>query len=453
MLCNTKKRFRGWLLNFVDLLREPSVDMALRILHTADWHLGQNFYEYDRAPEHERFLAWLRDTLVEKRADVLLISGDIFDVSNPPASAQRMFYTFLKEATSLLPGLQVVCIAGNHDSAARLESPRALLEAFRVTVTGMIPRTSDGYPDYPSLMVPLRGRSGGTEAWCLAVPFLRQGDFPGVTQEGDRSYAEGITTFYREALVCAASMRQPGEALIVTGHLHTMEARTSEEDKSERPIMGGLELVPAGAFGTEAQYVALGHIHRPQTVAGCKTIRYAGSPLPMSFSEQHYRHQVVCVDLEEGNVVKVDPLPIPVTVPLLSVPSQPRPLSEVLPELEQLPSGHENRQEAPYLRVRILLEGPEPSLRYQIEKALENKTVRLARIEVTYPEREDDGTGSSSLSTASGLDTLQPLDIFRKKYTARFREEIPEALVTLFQEVVAGLPSGEEAEELTDSFS
>ncbi len=115
--------------------------MSLKIIHTADWHLGQTFFEYDRSDEHERFLSWLRETLVQKDADVLLVCGDLFDVSNPPASAQKMFFTFLKEINSLLPSLRVICIAGNHDSAARLEAPRPLLDLFNVSVVGTVPMT------------------------------------------------------------------------------------------------------------------------------------------------------------------------------------------------------------------------------------------------------------------------------------------------------------------------
>lgn len=422
--------------------------MALRILHTADWHLGQSFYEYDRMPEQERFLNWLRDTLVEKEAGVLIISGDIFDVSNPPAAAQRLFYTFLREVTTLLPGLQVVCIAGNHDSAARLESPRSLLEVFNVRVTGTVGRDAGGRPDYGALRIPLKGRTGTTEAWCLAVPFLRPGDFPAGSGTGEGSYAAGMTAFYREAVTEALGHCESGQALVVTGHLHTAGALTTGEDKCERPILGGLEFVPAGAFGTEAAYVALGHIHRPQTVDGLRHIRYAGSPLPMSFSEEHYPHQVVCVDLENGLLKDLEALPVPVTVPLLSVPPRPQPLLQVLEELEKLPPASTQRHSAPYLRVRVLLDGPEPSLRIQVEKALENKEVRLAKIEVSYPgrdqEEQQEGEG------VSRLDTLRPLDLFRRRYQALYNREIPQELVELFHIAVTETESGDLAPRLQE---
>ncbi len=411
--------------------------MSLKIIHTADWHLGQTFFEYDRSDEHERFLSWLRETLVQKDADVLLVCGDLFDVSNPPASAQKMFFTFLKEINSLLPSLQVICIAGNHDSAPRLEAPRPLLDLFNVSVVGMVPTTPGNRPDYEKLVIPLTGKDGSTEAWCLAIPYLRPGDLSPAEKEA-LGYAAGVSAFYREGVAYAEQMRQPGQALIATGHLHTADARLSEEDKSERPIMGGLELIPASAFPEELVYTALGHIHRPQTVAGRENVRFAGSPLPMSFSEIRYNHQVMYVEIDNGKTASTESLEIPVSVNLLSIPGKPMPLPQVIDELEKLPENLENKP-YPYLRVRVLLEGPEPSLRYEVEKALENKAVRLAKIEVTYAGREASGKGG--VVSPDTLQKLQPLEIFSRKYQTLYGDAIPEELTTLFNEVVNNMSS------------
>ena len=100
----------------------------IRILHTADWHLGQTFFGYDRTQEHEHFLDWLAGVLTKNKIDVLIVAGDVFDVSNPSAASQRMFYRFIHRVTTENPRLQLVVVAGNHDSAARLESPLPLLQ-------------------------------------------------------------------------------------------------------------------------------------------------------------------------------------------------------------------------------------------------------------------------------------------------------------------------------------
>ena len=149
----------------------------MKLLHTADWHLGQTFFEYDRRDEHIRFLNWLREQLRELDIDVLLIAGDIFDSPNPSAESQRLYYTFLREVTQENPSLQIIIIAGNHDSAARLEAPNPLLEGMNVSVRGVVRRDSEGNIDWQHLIIPVR-INNETEAYCLAVPYLRQGDYP-----------------------------------------------------------------------------------------------------------------------------------------------------------------------------------------------------------------------------------------------------------------------------------
>lgn len=180
--------------------------MALKLIHTADWHLGQTFFGYDREAEHDAFLGFLTNLLVERETDVLLIAGDVFDVTNPSAGAQRRFYRFLKEANRRNPGLQIVIIAGNHDSAIRLEAPNPLLEELNTSIVGIVGRTDSGEIDLASLVVPLRNRAGEREALCLAVPFLRQGDYPAAPRES-------LIRMWRASAGCTGGsmpMRMPG---------------------------------------------------------------------------------------------------------------------------------------------------------------------------------------------------------------------------------------------------
>ena len=139
--------------------------MSLKIIHTADWHLGQTFFGYDRDEEHEAFLSWLIDILTLRQTDVLLIAGDVFDVANPSAAAQRRFFRFLREANRRNPQLQIVIIAGNHDSAARLEAPIPLLEELNTSIVGAVPRKPIPKIDFDSLLIPLynKGRKTGSD--------------------------------------------------------------------------------------------------------------------------------------------------------------------------------------------------------------------------------------------------------------------------------------------------
>lgn len=408
--------------------------MPLKILHTTDWHIGQTFYDYDRSFEHQQFFNFLVDKVKELDVDVLLMSGDVFDVANPSAQAQNMFYHFLRDVSKTQPQLQIVIIAGNHDSAGRLEAPSPLLKEFNITIIGQVQRKIDRSIDLDKLIIPLVNRKGERKAWCMAIPFLRQGDYPYVP-EARNSYTEGVVAFYQQTYQHALGKSEEGEAIVAMGHLHAMDARVSQNDRSERPIIGGVEFIPVTAFDDSIAYTALGHIHRAQRVGGREHVRYAGSPLPMSFSETNYRHQLIYVEFKGEKATVIESVEIPKTVELVRLPGQPKPLEDVLPELAALPLKDEELfNTAPYLEVRILLNEPQPSLKYVIETTLKDKHVRLARIDVNYPGATDQTVPNAR--TFDDLQTLQPLDILSKAYQSKYNSSLPTELVELFKEVV-----------------
>lgn len=356
----------------------------MKILHTADWHIGQLFHEYDRTYEHQQFLNWLVKTLHEEQVEVLLISGDVFDSSNPSAAAIKMFYTFLNRAVKINPSLQIMITAGNHDSASRLESPKPLLESSNIHIVGLVEKDTNGNIDYEKLIIPLKDNQGNIKAWCMAVPFLRMGDYP-VIADCNNPYAEGVAKLYEETYQYALDKIQDGQSVICMGHLHTQQAEKTGMDDFERLIMGGVECIAATAFHEDIKYVALGHIHKAQRIGGKDHIRYCGSPIPMSFSELNYKHQVIVFELEEGNLSNLRAIEVPVTIPLLRVPSRHSIFSEVLIALEQLPPISDHPDLSPYVEVCVLLDSPEPALRYKIQSVLNGKNARLAKINVKYP--------------------------------------------------------------------
>ncbi len=407
--------------------------MPLKILHTTDWHIGQTFYDYDRTYEHEQFLSWLVGQVKELDIDVLLMSGDVFDVANPSARAQEVFYRFLREVSSAQPGLQIIIIAGNHDSAARLEAPKPLLEALNTTIVGLVHRKEDRSLDYEKLVIPVVNRQGERKAWCMAVPFLRLGDYPSVPGAVN-PYTEGVTTVYQQAYQYALNKREKGEAIIAMGHLHAAGAATSENDRSERAIIGGVECIPVTVFDEGIAYTALGHIHKAQRVGKRENVRYAGSPLPMSFSEKGYKHQLIYIELEGEQATSLKEVEIPVTAELIRIPSSPRDLDLVMKELGKLPEKEGSNQSAPYLEVRVCLNGPDPSLKHKIQSAVENKYVRLARIDVSYPEAGKEER--KRIMSFDELHNLEPLQIFSEVYKGKYQTGLPDELIQLFNEVV-----------------
>ncbi len=405
----------------------------MKILHTADWHIGQLFHEYDRTYEHQQFLNWLLETLINDHIDILLISGDVFDLSNPSAASIKMFYSFLNQAVKANADLQIIITAGNHDSPARLESPKPLLESSNIHIIGLIEKDENGMIDYSKIMIPLKGNDGNIKAWCIAAPFLRMGEYP-LIANCDNPYSEGVAAFYKEAFEYVDSKRQAGQAIIVMGHLHTQQAEVSDIDKMERLIMGGVECISASAFHESIAYVALGHIHKAQRIGGKEHIRYCGSPLPMSFSESNYKHQVVVFDLVDEKIESFKAIEIPIAVPLIQVPTIHSSLVEVLASLQQLPLCESNYDTAPYLEVRVIVDGPEPGLRHKVETALAGKNIRLAKIDVRYKTLSKDSEKNKTVDRTQ-LNELKPLDVLHKVYQSKYNNSIPEDLVKLFQQV------------------
>ncbi len=404
----------------------------MRLLHTSDWHLGQTLHNYERGYEHQRFLDWLLDTLVAERVDVLLVAGDVFDNANPSAASQKQLYVFLQQARARLPALQLVVVAGNHDSAGRLEAPAPLLAAHGTHVIGHLLRGENGDIDLERLLLPLSGADGRVQAWCLAVPFLRPGDVPklpaGDTQD---AYLGGIALLYRQLTDLALARRQPGQAILAMGHCHMVGGEMSN-DSERRIVIGGTEMLPSGIFDTTIAYAALGHLHKAQAVGGQEHIRYCGSPIPLSFAEVNYRHQVLCLDIDGETLQSVRVIEVPRAVPLLRVPATPAPIAEVLAQLAALDVPDAPAEAQPLLEVRVRLDAPEPGLRTRIETALDGKPVRLAKIETSSTAR----SSAPENMTLDQLSQLQPDDIFRRLYQQKYAKEAPPELLSALAELL-----------------
>ena len=428
---------------FLPLVIRDSYKIMIRILHTADWHLGQTFFGYDRTEEHGVFLNWLAEEIRQKEIDALIIAGDVFDVSNPSAASQSMYYQFIYRVTAENPYLQIVIVAGNHDSAARLEAPLPLLQAMRTEVRGVVRKLEGGEIDYDHLTVELKNRQGEVELLCMAVPFLRQGDYPAVQTEGN-PYAEGVRELYAQLLQRLWKRRTENQAILAIGHLQATGSEIAEKDYSERTVIGGLECVSPEAFSEQIAYTALGHIHKAQRVSGRENVRYAGSPIPMSFAEKHYHHGVVMVTFDGGCAVDIERLECPKLIPLMSVPNgEPVSPEAILKALKELP---ETEAVAPYLEVKVLLEEPEPMLRQEIEEALADKNYRLARIVSTY--RTDIGnTVKENENWKRGLQEMSPLQIAQSAFEKIYQVEMPVELTGLFEEAYLAATRKEEEEE------
>ena len=394
----------------------------MRLFHTSDWHLGQNLHGQERDFEHACFLNWLLAQLATRQPDVLLIAGDIFDTVNPPVKAQERLYDFIVSAHEQHPALTIVMIAGNHDSGSRIELPAPLMRRLRTHALGRVLWLDDGQLDAERLMIPLPDATGQIAAWCLALPFLRPAEVTGAHLGDD--YLRGIGQVHEWLIEAANAKRLPGQALVAISHAH-MAGGSVSEDSERSLIIGNAEALPASLFGPSISYVALGHLHKPQKVNGEERIRYCGSPIPLSFSEISYPHQVLEVQLEGETLVSVEPLLIPRAVNLQRI--GPAPLSEILSQLSGVPDVDllADTQRQPWLEVRVILDEPQPDLRQQIETALQGKSVRLVRIGAEYAgtgKRGDEDDNARLIE----LDQLTPQELFTRAWLDSYGREADE---------------------------
>ncbi|MCK0114728.1 exonuclease subunit SbcD [Gelidibacter sp. F63206] len=272
----------------------------MKILHTADWHIGKQLHKVDLSDDLELFFDWLLDTIAKEDIDLLLVSGDVFDQANPSQASLKQYYGFLKRM--LATECKIILTGGNHDSASVLNAPKDILGFLNIDVIGGAPEAID------DLFIKYTKKD--EEVVIAAVPFLRDKDIRNAVagesysdkieqiRDGIKSYFSNVNLHYAQ--------HYPGTCFIVMGHLYVQGAQVSE---SMRDIQIGNQAGVSGTiFGDTPHYVALGHIHKPYAVS--KNVHYSGSPISLSFSEKEEVKQVNIISVS-GQQVKVDILPIP----------------------------------------------------------------------------------------------------------------------------------------------
>lgn len=277
----------------------------MKIIATSDWHIGNMFHGNDRLPEHKHFLNWLLNQIKEQQPDALLVAGDVFDNGNPSAAAQSAYYEFLADVTQACPSMQIIITAGNHDSANRLEAPRALLTRHKVEVRGNILRhwvqdTDSGRweIDYDDLMIPLNNEDGESVV-VLTVPYLRSD----IVQNTD--YSSGVNHILKK-LTQKARDRYPDARFVMMAHMYAKGSEIADKDQSEKIVIGGQEEVNMEGWTDHPDYLTCGHIHKRQHIWNTDWARYTGSILPMSFAEINYQHGVDVITITNDKKPKVE---------------------------------------------------------------------------------------------------------------------------------------------------
>ncbi len=395
----------------------------MRLLHTADWHLGNMMHNVDRAKEQEAFLKWLTGVVSEEKIDTLVVAGDIFDTYGPPNWAQKNYYRFL---ASLLNTdcHNVVIVGGNHDSGKMLDAPRELLDVLNVHVVGTIADKELG-----DAVFELKDDEGNVKAVCAAVPFVPEillDDYCG----GRKSCAPGkfsdtaYSALYKAYLEKALELKKDRDIpLIATGHLYAagLEGRYEGMENENRTddgirqldVVGNLGKVHVGAFPDEFDYIALGHIHYHTRVDKKEKIRYSGSPFVMGFDEANMDHYVLRVDIgEEGDPHSINVKPIEVPRPL-NFKRLSGNLDEIIEQINKVikqareTEGHEEY----YLELHYNAEDAR-SLRTMVEdmELPDNVSVVSWKVKETHSTHQVD-FGEHDIRTIS---SIQPEDIVRQ---------------------------------------
>lgn len=389
----------------------------IRILHTADWHLGQTLMGWSRDHEHETALAALVELAVAHDIDVLIVAGDVFDSQNPSARAENLFYRTLVSLRERLPRLTMIVTAGNHDPAGRLEAPHPVLAALSIRAVGTVARDAGGL-DLDHHLLPLSDRAGRIAAHALVLPYLGPAALPPIDRRAEEPGSPVVRAVraFHDAAITAARARIGDAPLILTGHLAVGGAEESE-GAERRILIGGEHAVPPDLFPADLAYVALGHLHRPQAI-GRPTLRYAGSLFPLSASERDYDHGATLVSLD-GAAVTVEHLSLPRPVPFLRVPARgavaPEELEAALTALNLDPGLAPERH--PWVQPALRLDRPAPGLKAELDRIAEAFPIRLVGHTIERPETAPaDVTGPEIPVDLADRD---PEELFRLAFARR----------------------------------
>ena len=407
----------------------------MKIIHTSDWHIGQTLYNYSREEEHIYFFNQLKNIIIEEKPDALVVSGDVFHSATPTVVSQRLYYHYLVELSKLDDDLQIIIVAGNHDSPSRLEAPRELWNAFNVSVIGSLDFYKDAEAgelsyDVSKIEVPIK-RNNEIIGWILAIPYINPGNYPSL-KEND-SYSNRVLSLYNDLKNNFKSHSQynVNQHIIATGHFTLNGANTKGHDR----MVGGLESVNAEEISslTDIDYWALGHIHHPQYVGNNKKMRYSGSPFAMNFNED-YEHSVSIVEMENHNV-NVRVLEIEPLIPLLDFPTKPESYDDAERLEDVMDKLVDVLDKELYIRIHLKSDLSLSELENaMIMDRFKDKKARYCGVQIYLPTKTDLGS-NKTIRTIEEFKSISPFELGCSVYEKKNNAEMPEEMKLMFKEV------------------
>ena len=401
----------------------------MRLLHTSDWHLGQNFFTQNRKAEHQAFTQWLIQQVEDRNIDAVVIAGDVFDTGTPPSYARELYNQFIVNLNKV--GCQLVVLGGNHDSVSTLNESKQLLAQLN---TQVIASTSSE----PSEQVVELIRENEVIGLVCAIPFVRARDVMS-SQAGEsgvekqQALGKAIAEHYHLVYQHAFKRREElGKdiPIIATGHLTALGVKTSE---SVRDIyIGTLDGFDANGF-PPADYIALGHIHRPQIVAKQDHIRYCGSPIPLSFDELKWQKQVIMVEFDGINPT-IEPIEIPRFQAMAAIKGDLESIEKQLSELDF------ERSEGLWLSIEVETQDYLTDLQERVQVLLEGTCWEVVQL------RRAKGVRNHTMQTQEKveLSELTPFEVFEKRldleaFDSDELKQRKQRITTTFNQIVEGV--------------
>ena len=399
----------------------------IKILHTADWHLGKMLYKYALNEDIILFFDWLEAYIITEKIDVLLVSGDIFDLANPASRDIKLYYNFLHRLS--LTGVKTIVTGGNHDSVSLLNAPATLLTSLNISVIGGVPE------DFYNQLISIENKNKETVAVVLAVPFLRDHELrASVAADQIEDKMDVIPLAIRrhyDLLVVEARHRYGQVPLIAMGHLFMRGALTSD---SEREIhVGNLMGIDSQCIPEQISYTALGHIHKPQKVDKNEFIRYSGSPIYLDFSESMYEKMVVRVELSE-NRVEVHPVPIPKFRELLRLKGK---LDEITTQLIQYKNHYPLKT---LVEAEVIDKVFDASIIHEAQslESIQSETYQVIKTRISFlDQREGNASRTEMDDHIENLDPWQIFDI--RMETEQMEAQSREALKIAYLHILESL--------------
>ncbi|ELW9232973.1 exonuclease subunit SbcD [Proteus mirabilis] len=399
----------------------------MRIIHTSDWHLGQYFFTKTRAQEHQQFLDWLLAQIREQQVDAVIVAGDIFDTGSPPSYARELYNRFIVAIRDTQ--CQLIILGGNHDSVATLNESKSLLACLNTTVIANV------HTETPQAPIILYQKNHTPGALLCAIPYLRPRDMinsksgqSGADKQG--ALKEAIADYYQRQYQAALDLRKQLNVnipIIATGHLTTIGASVS--DSVREIYIGTLEAFNATLF-PPFDYIALGHIHRPQRVNKSGHIRYSGSPIPLSFDESAQQKSVCLIDFEQDKLAEMTLLPIPEFQLLRTLSGS---LQEIATQLEKLATQYNEMDTTIWLDIEVSTQDYLSDIQNRIQELTQSPLFEVIVLRRARKQRQ-----ALMQNEKETLTELTVYDVFERRLAQhQFEtEEDKTRLTTLFKQAV-----------------